>query len=62
MKNKKFRVPKRYIRIENLACMPYDKHGMHATGRRIYAFNTLIGYMFGWDEYADSDGVLHYYN
>lgn len=45
---------KKHITIVNLAEMPYDKHGCHATGRRIYA-NDLV-----FDEYEDEEGNLFY--
>ena len=60
--NGKKRVPKKGIIIEQLEVMPYDRSGMHATGRRIYAYNSLVGYMFGWDEYLTLDGEKVYAN
>lgn len=59
---KKKTAPKKRITIENLSEMPYDKRGMHATGRRIYAPNALVGHATGWNEYVDQDGELVYAN
>lgn len=56
---KKVKAPKRGIFIEQLQIMPYDKNGMHATGRRIYAYNSSVGYMTGWNEYEDGDEKVY---
>ena len=58
---KKLKAPKKGIIIEMLNIMPYDKNGMHATGRRIYVYNKSVGYMTGWDEYI-TDGEICYGN
>ena len=59
---KMIKMPKKGIIIKQLQFMPYDKNGMKATGRRIYAYNSLVGYMFGWDEYLAPDGEKVYAN
>ncbi len=51
--------PKKAIIIKRLDVMPYDRDGMHATGRRIYAYNALVGYMTGWDEYTDGESLFY---
>lgn len=53
----KIKAPKKGIIIKMLDVMPYDRDGMHATGRRIYAYNALVGYMTGWDEYTDGESL-----
>lgn len=47
------------IIIKKLKIMPYDRDGMHATGRRIYAYNALVGHMTGWDEYTDGESLFY---
>lgn len=59
---KKKKAPKKAIIIENCENMPYDKNGMHATGRRVYTYNALVGFTTGWNEYEDQDGELVYAN
>ena len=59
---KKLKAPKKGIIIEQCTTMPYDKNGMHATGRRIYAYNSLVGFMFGWNEFKSPDGEKVYRN
>ena len=58
---KKLKAPKKSIIIKMLDVMPYDKNGMHATGRRVYVWNKTLGYMTGWDEYI-ADGKIYYGN
>lgn len=55
----KIKAPKKAIIIKTLEVMPYDRDGMHATGRRIYAYNALVGYMTGWDEYTDGESLFY---
>ena len=53
------KAPKKGIIIKRIDVMPYDRDGMHATGRRIYAYNALVGYMTGWDEYTDGESLFY---
>ena len=59
---KVIKAPKRGIFIEQLKYMPFDRNGMHATGRRVYAYNSLVGFMFGWNEFESPDGEKVYAN
>lgn len=56
---KKMKAPRKAIVITIAENMPYDRHGMHASGRKVYDCTTCIW----WSEYidAETDG-LYYFN
>lgn len=54
---KKVKAPNKAIIITIAEETPYDRHGMHASGRKVYDPTRCLW----WSEYFDVEDILYYF-